>query len=128
MDFDYRFLPKAEGVRLLWHDSFWDHPRDGVCEWQNKKYHFDFIADNENRVRYTLRRMSEEEWTARQQKHEQFRQHVGHHTDYVYDAHGIASRQIGNCKQESQHHLYYNAPGVKIPISDEKIVAWFDKW
>lgn len=88
-EFDYKAYPKAEGVKLLWHDNFWDRPLEGVCEWQNQKYHYDFQPDDHgDKVRYSMREMDEMEWLARQKQHEQFKEKVGTHCDWIYDADG----------------------------------------
>ncbi len=140
---NYQTFPKVTGYRLLWHIDYHDGPRDGICEYNGKKYFFsqcddwfyDEFGNNKNqfddgvrpswRRRYVLIELTPEQLNEEMQTHKLFQQFVGVHTDY--DAAG--KRTVGETRPDTEWHKFYDVHENKPPkdYTKNKIIGWFEK-
>ena len=133
-------------IKLLYHVGFWDGPISGVCEIEDKKFWFEqingeqgelwvkhideeFDTSDEDSYSYDITRfyriykLPEDVMNDITSNHEAFREHVGHHTDYVNN-----KRTVG------MHHgtNWYNYKSKYKPVEvnpyliDSNCIGWFD--
>lgn len=73
----------SKEVVYLWHYGYYDGPLSGICEWKNNRYWFVCVDRDSEVRRFNLVELSDGEWEEVDKMHELFRQHVGHHADYL---------------------------------------------
>lgn len=74
-----RVLSRAE-VRLLWYAEFWDYPRSGALEWDERRYWFS-EAEPETGV-FNVMDLTAAQWDVQDAIHQDFQTYVGRHTDF----------------------------------------------
>ncbi len=99
---EYAHLPKVERseVQLLWHSSFWDSPKSGLCLYQGRKVWFEMGAEADEDGtdgyyrRFLLLELSSEQLADEEYWHELFRQKVGTNCDHGEPAPGLRPREM----------------------------------
>lgn len=90
-------------VRIVRHHGYYDGPLNGICEIGGERFWFD-VEDAEERS-YVVRRPTAALLAESDRRHDLFRKHVGHHTDY--DESG--RRDVGALCPQSEWRHYYDA-------------------
>lgn len=111
--------PKLDGIRWIYSAGYYDGPLTGMVRLADGSEAWAHVVDEcdcwdpitEERIgggfyrRYQITRPTPEAYAVQQARHEDFRRHVGHHTDY--DDHGKRQFGVGIHPAES-HHLFYD--------------------
>ncbi len=120
-----RKIDRAD-VRPLWYMDFWDGPINGLCLWNNRKYWFEFIVDEDGNEaidgprRFLMKELAPQQLEDEERWHELFRQKVGTHCDFEEARPGVKPKEL--------HHEFYEAfQGRPRPdYSKNPVVAWFE--
>ena len=119
------------GMKLCWHNNYWDGPISGILEYNGGRYYFD-QCDEWDGVdqsgdawyrRFLLYELTKEQMDEELYFHDLFQKYVGTHTDYNNDG----KRQIGATKPRELWDNYYNEEKnrKKLDVKDNKIIGWF---
>lgn len=124
-------LPKLgkKDFTLLWHGGFWDGPTDGMVRYHGRECAFAMVSENENPEerwyrRFAILSLSDAQIVCELEVHEEFRQHVGTHCDYLDGA------RAGEVRPQSEHHLFYDkhlAYCQSSPFEGCEVIAWFEQ-
>ena len=134
---DYKTLPQIErsNMKVLWHNSYYDGPINGMMEYNSKKCYFekcDDFLDHPEMVtlwendelppwyrRYVVYELTDDQIVEEDYWHNLFREFVGTHTDH---------QPGGSMKPKSQHHHFYSRYKEKktLILSNEQKIGWFE--
>ncbi len=91
-------------LRLLWHNSFWDGPINGILIYQGRKCWFESIVDLEEDIRqFVIIELTPEQLKEEEYWHKLFQEYVGMHTDYDEN-----NKRTGKCKPKDLYDKFYN--------------------
>lgn len=105
-------LPLAahpDEVRLLWHTSYYDGPLEGMARYDGRHHWFALGPGSQEadaRREFVLYPLTDAEITAEIEDHRLFRELVGAHCDYRYDAHGRRHRAMARDLVSSSWESY----------------------
>jgi hypothetical protein len=124
----YAEIPRS-GVRLLWHCDFWDGPLSGMLLYQSEMCWYAMIVENEDDGekwyrRFAVIRLTSEQAADEQYWHDQFRQHVGTHTDYGDDERRTPGAVLPQQGWDAFYDRYNERP--KPNYSGNLILGWFE--
>lgn len=126
-------------VRILWHNDYYDGPRNGVLLYQGKVYWFqiqDDICDllphsdevNEAEEsgynRFLVIELTDEQFQEEKYWNELFRQKVGTHWDYDENGNPIK----GELRSGETWKEFYSAAKNRKPLdlSNNAVIGWFE--
>jgi len=116
----------TEHAIMLWHSDYYDGPISGLAEYKGKKVWFKWHGTAHEPLTdlriFNLHEMSDEAIEYEEERHQRFRDMIGHHCDY-----GVLAGDV-NYTAESFDE-YYDAPGhaVERDYTKNKIVATLDE-
>lgn len=123
-------LPEVR-ERMLWHNSFWDGPLDGVCDINGVPHWFKCVNGDEFAWRiYLVFGMLPGEWEAERAHHEEWATTVGRHTEYTYDEQGRRHRRERFMAPDGWHSWYerqHDYVRPKFAKDGRPPVAWFSR-
>lgn len=140
----YEQFPKLPNVKKLWHHGYWDGPTSGICEVNGQKCWFELIEEWHDKHddyddddfsppwyrRYLVHKLTEEQFSEIEKRHNKFRRMVGSHTDYDESGHRGTFHYNETINAETVAQFYAeskNEPPVNInPISEEYIIGWYE--
>lgn len=101
----------TEGVKILWHDGYYDGPLSGVVEYQGKKHYFIHRHEyfnsplHRNVYRsYWICYLTDEQWKRISYWHEEFCLHVSTDTEYHYDE---EKEQYTRSRERTEYNEHY---------------------
>lgn len=72
-------------LRMLWHNSFYDHPRNGVALYNGEKVWFNEVYMNDKESHYELLQLTPEMIETLDRQHKRFQKMVGYNCDHDPD-------------------------------------------
>ncbi len=118
-----------ENVRILWHSGFWDGPLSGMLEYDGDQCWFEMFSENEDDDptwyrRFAVIQLSPDQLADENHWQDQFRRHVGGHTDY--DSGQERSHDSINPEEQwSQFYEKYKAR-AEPDYSPNRVLGWFE--
>lgn len=146
---NYLHLPKINNWKILWHNSYWDGPLNGVCEVNGTKCYFqslEFWHDNNTYPpedspeyedfiqpwdrRFLVFRLTDEQFRYLEDRHKKFQTMVGMHTTYDENGKRPSFHYNETITPETVKQYYLDVKNEKRmeinPISDEVILGWYE--
>lgn len=120
MDVNHLDYPRADDVKILYADSWWDGPLSGMCQYNGESLYFNYIGGDDLYL-YIACRLTPDQLQSEAERHNDFVKYVGDHYCFTEDG----SRNI---KPPSEWHQFYDKYKDD-PVSyydESKIVIWFD--
>jgi hypothetical protein len=129
-----------EEVRILWHNDYYDGPRNGVLLYRDKAYCFQLQEDDPDSLphsdkineaetgwyaRFLVIELTDEQLQEEKYWNDLFRQKVGTHWDY--DENGKYTK--GELRPREMWEKFYSAVKDRKPLdlSDNTVVGWFER-
>lgn len=108
--------PGVVPIRWLWYNGYYDGPLDGIAEGGGEHYVFKVTGESFNwRYRhYAYYPITEDEYAEYRRQHNLFREMVGAHTSYIYDADGTRSVE-GKFATPEGWERFYNLALPELP-------------
>lgn len=118
---NYLDYPKAESIKLLYANDWWDGPLSGMCQYNNESLYFNYIGDVDDLYLYIAYRLTPDEFQSEAERHDDFVRYVGDHYCFTTDG-------SNNKRPQSEWHRFYDKYENHHPeyFDESKIVAWFD--
>lgn len=124
---DVSSLQQLKGVKMLWHNKYWDGPLDGICEYKGKLHYFSMLDEATERRRFVVYKLTEAEIAEQVKWHDLFIKFVGTHCDYrkLRKSHDADSSGMRPEKFHKSFYEPFQAEHKDPQLEPEKIVGWF---
>lgn len=125
-------------VKMLWHCEFYDFAHSGMIKYDNRRYWFQLQSDGRtipfdpedprpdvvmipNEITYHVFNLTPEQLVNEEQKHEEFKKHVGEHTTYI---NGRRTPGKG-LKSRSEWKKFYDQEFPELKLQTSQMFGWF---